>query len=183
MSVYNHWTIPLQYVNRIENSFVHFFITESDVERALSKIKTKKGAVDKVPSYILENCVDVISRVLVYLFNLSKISDVFPNSYKTAGVTPVFKSGVRKDRKIISLFLVVRFLGKFLRELCTKEYSKSLLNSIFFPHQYGFTKKRSTTNANLDFCNQCYNTFESKLYSFISQRKSTPLIRSFFCKK
>ena len=76
--------------------------------------------IDEVPYFILKKCVDVISPVIVYLFNLSISSGVVPNSLITARVRAFFKSGDRKDRKIIGLFLVFRFIAMFLRETFTK---------------------------------------------------------------
>ena len=38
-----------QYVNRIENSLVHFPITESDVVREFSRMKPKKSDIGEVP--------------------------------------------------------------------------------------------------------------------------------------
>ena len=45
----------LQYVNKNENLFVFFPVTESDGVRTISKTKSEKGARDKVQSFILKN--------------------------------------------------------------------------------------------------------------------------------
>ena len=47
--------ITCAYVNRIENSFVHFLIAESDVVGAFTKLKSKKGAIDEVQYFLLKN--------------------------------------------------------------------------------------------------------------------------------
>ena len=109
-----------QYVNRIENYLMHFHITSSDVVQKISKIKSKKGAIEKVPYIVF---VDFISSVLVYLFDLSLTSGVLSSSLKTARVTPISNLvNVRIGKNIV--------LPIFLRDSNTKDYSNSLLKSI-----------------------------------------------------
>ena len=145
--------------------FVNFSTTESVVARAFSKMKSKKSRHIRSSIFLLEKCVDVLLPVVVYLFKLSIGSGVFPKSLKTAIVTPISKSGVRKDRKNCRPISCLPFFSKFSERIMHEKMFKLLSRfNIVFAHQNGFVTKRSTTDAILDFCDQSYNYFESKQF-------------------
>ena len=54
---------------------------------------TKAMDLDKVPVRLLNLCVKEIADSLTNIINLSFESATFPDIWKIAGITPIFKSG------------------------------------------------------------------------------------------
>lgn len=85
---------------------------------------------------------------ITYLINLSVKTKTFPESWKTATITPVYKSG-DKDiasnyRPIAILPVVSKVLEKIVAEQLV-EYLES--NQLLHPQQFGFRPKYSTETA------------------------------------
>ncbi|EDO32209.1 predicted protein, partial [Nematostella vectensis] len=59
--------------------------------------KTKATGLDRIPARILRECSDLIAASLCLIFNRSIISGIFPDEWKSAKVTPLFKNGQRSD--------------------------------------------------------------------------------------
>ena len=156
---------PFQNLVRSENSFVHFPITDDDVIRTMSKMKSKKCAIDEVPSYLIKKCAYILAPVLSYLFNLSMTIGEFPKSFKVGKITPIHKSGSKKDVKNYRPISSLPFFSKVFERIIHDRLFKFLQKfNLIFAHQYGFIKKRSTIDAILNFCDHCYSSFESKNY-------------------
>ena len=70
-----------------------------DVREAIDKVKTSKGyGIDGISSYFLKLALPFIEDSLVIMFNKSLGTASFPDSWKTARVTSIFKDG-EKDEK------------------------------------------------------------------------------------
>ena len=53
----------------------------------------KSSGIDYLPTFVLKDCFSVLLDQLVYLFNQSIALGAFPDSWKTATITPIPKSG------------------------------------------------------------------------------------------
>ena len=62
-------------------------------------MKYKKCAIDEVPPYLIEKCADILAPVLSYLFKLSLTTGEFLKSFEDGKITPIHKSGAKKDVK------------------------------------------------------------------------------------
>ena len=131
----------------------------------MSKMKSKKCAIDEVPSYLIKKCAYILAPVLSYLFNLSMTIGEFPKSFKVGKITPIHKSGSKKDVKNYRPISSLPFFSKVFERIIHDRFFKFLQKfNLIFAHQYGFIKKRSTIDAILNFCDHCYSSFESKNY-------------------
>ena len=65
------------------NKKKHFF---------LLKIK-KSSAYDGISFNVVRNCFGPLIKPLMYIINLSLTKGIFPDEFKIAPVTPVFKAG------------------------------------------------------------------------------------------
>ena len=73
-------------------------IAEADVVGYLLKIDSNKSTgVDGISSRMLKLAASIIAPSITKLINLSFSLNVFPSRWKTATVTPIFKSGVPTD--------------------------------------------------------------------------------------
>ena len=53
--------------------------------------------LDRIQNRIIRECSDLISPYITIIFNLSLSTGVFPDNWKSAKVTPVFKQGDECD--------------------------------------------------------------------------------------
>ena len=65
----------------------------------LSKLcKSKATGLDNISAKLLRECPDLIAESLTYIFNQSLLTGIFPDEWKSARVTPLYKnSGKRND--------------------------------------------------------------------------------------
>ena len=69
---------------------------------------TKSFGPDKIPIWLLKDCKEVITPYLTYIFNKSLTFGTFPDDWKNARVSPMYKSETKDDRgnyRPISLLL------------------------------------------------------------------------------
>ena len=51
----------------------------------------KQSSFDPSPTWLLKDCVDLLSPYLTHLFNVSLLSGCVPDSFKVAYITPLLK--------------------------------------------------------------------------------------------
>ena len=69
-----------------------------EVLKLIQKIPVNKATgVDNISAYLLKEAVPIIASSLTYIINLSVRSGIFPNAWKIAKVTTIFKEGLKSD--------------------------------------------------------------------------------------
>lgn len=119
-------------------------ITVADVVKAAKSLKASYVAgSDKIPSFIIKACANLIAPVLCKIFNISISTGKFPLSWKSAIVVPVPKSS--------NVSNVVNFRPISLLCNFSKIFEKIIISHLRFyvkqslsPHQHGFLSGRST---------------------------------------
>ena len=89
---------PLNYV--VKQSSVKKFNLVSDIFILNSIKQLKNGKApgpDKIPTMLIKDAGEVICKPLAMIFNSSLWHGIFPDIWKLARVTPIFKSGSRSD--------------------------------------------------------------------------------------
>ena len=80
----------------LTNSFTFKTISEEDVDRIISSMKTCKSAeIDKLSQAVGRTILNSLQNI----FNLSLNTGIYPDSWKIARVTPIYKS----DNKIVAV--------------------------------------------------------------------------------
>ena len=86
-------------MNPEEKCFRFKTIDVSNIRVRLAKLKHLNAfGTDKVSSYFLKLRMPYIENSLAYIFNTSLKSSRFPDDWKTARVTPIFKEGDKSDK-------------------------------------------------------------------------------------
>ena len=104
-------------INIIHNKFSFSSTSSSIVFSHLNKLyRSKAKGLDNISAKIVRECADLISVSLCDLCNKSLLSGIFPDDWKCARVTPLFKQGETSDL-IIDLFQSFPLLLKFSKGL------------------------------------------------------------------
>jgi hypothetical protein len=135
-----------------------FFLYPTDATEISSTILSlKSGSApgeDGITSDMLKQCRMSLIRPLTYLCNLCFSTGVFPDVFKRAKVTPVFKNGNKKLPSNYRPIALISALSKIIEKLVNKRLQSFLeVNSILSTHQYGFRAKKSTDDAVLHLTN------------------------------
>ena len=135
---------------------VSFSIT--DIENLLSKEKESSLAcTDNVPPFVLSNCSSILAPVVYSLFTLLISHCHWPTVWKSAVVTPVFKSG---DRCSVTNYRPISILPRLslIFERCIHNYIFEKIRPHIAKYQHGFMNRRSTTTQLLHFSNLVFNS-------------------------
>lgn len=135
-------------------------VTRSEVQQALLKLKPKTSVgPDGLPPYIFKACSELLVTPLLHIFNISILNSEFPEIWKRAKVTPIFKKGQRSE---IRNFRPISILST-----PAKVFESILYNRLFYhvkrfinPHQHGFFTGRSITSNLLNFSDFCTSTLD-----------------------
>ena len=95
-----------------------------EIRDAFATVKTAKSfGTDNISSYFLKLALPFIENSLAFLFNTSMETSRFPDSWKVARVTPIFKNGDKTDKsnhRPISVLPVI--LGLFEKLVANQLY-------------------------------------------------------------
>ena len=140
---------PREYENiyNREGSYDDIIFDRDDILRVVNSIDVHKSSgIEYLPTFVLKDCFIVLLDQLVYLFNQSMALGTFPDSWKTATVTPIPKTG---DLNLVTNWRpisIVPLIGKMMENLSCNSILNSYLeaNDMLCDEQYGFRKSRST---------------------------------------
>lgn len=133
-------------------------ITPDLVFDIISNLDINKGpGPDGIPPVVLKNCSHSLALPLFYLFSLSLATGNFPDVWKRAYVTPIFKSGNKSDPSNYRPITILSAIPKALEKIVTNFLSYQFKN-IIIEEQQGFQAGKSTTINLATFVNfaQCF---------------------------
>ena len=106
-----------------DNKIFHFAeITEELVFNACSHTKTSFGSgLDNISSFFVKLALSVLARPLAYLFNFSLQRGIFPDSWKTARIAPIYTEGPKEERSNYRPISVLLFFARLFEHLVNKQ--------------------------------------------------------------
>ena len=129
----------------------------------------KTTGLDKIPPKILKLSASIVAPSLTYIFNLSLATGIYIDDWKRARVTPIFKSGDRRqcaNYRPISILPVVSKV--FEKEVFLQVYGYLTENCMLSKFQSGFRPKHFTVTALIQMCDEWLeNMDDGKLNSII----------------
>ena len=163
-------------ISTISNSFYLSPINSIECERIISSLNNTSYGVNTMSCRILKKVKDILADPLCTLINLSFSTGVFPDSLKKARITPIHKSGDRKNicnyRPISVLPLLSKLFEKCMSLKLTTFFDKY---SCITPNQFGFLKGKSCFDAVSSLTEYVYSALNSHEYVasvFIDLRKA-----------
>lgn len=115
-------------------------VSEEYVKFELSKLKTNKAiGLDKISAKLLKDASEVIGPSIQKLINMSITQSCFPNLWKSAKVTAIFKSGDPKDCDNCRPISILPTVSKILeRAVKSQLYSYLEENGLLYTQHSGF---------------------------------------------
>ena len=136
--------------------------SEWEINALLGSVNINKACgPDGISNKLIKICADGITKVFTDFVNLSLRSGVFPDDWKQANVTPIFK---KDDRQLKSNYRPVSLLNAFSKIIekvvFTRVYNFLLDINFLNPLQSGFRPGDSTVNQLVYMVHKINDAFE-----------------------
>mgnify|MGYP002259958632 FL=1 len=136
------------------------------VEICASLRSGSAAGFDNIHIDVVKQNIDIISKPLTRIINLSLSSGIVPKQLKIARIIPLFKSG---DQDLYANYRPVSVLpifSKFFEKVVYKRLYNFLIKyNILFDNQYSFRKNHSTALALLHLYDTLANAIDNKEYT------------------
>lgn len=144
-------------------------VTEIWVKKyLLSMDKNKATGLDNIPAKALKMCASSISKWITKICNHSIKSNVFPNQWKIARVTPLHKKNSVHEPANYRPISILPVLSKILeKHVSNALYEFVTSNDLLSPRQSGFRKKHSCETALNLMTDEWYNSLNDGEYTGI----------------
>ena len=110
--------------------------------------------LDNISSFFIKLALQFLARPLAYLFNFSLQSGIFPDSWKTARVAPVYKEGSKEERSTYRPISALPDLARLFENLVNKQVHDYLdKNELIYRQQSGFRSLHSVVTCLLSNTN------------------------------
>ena len=157
----------LQHLSADLSSTVHPFVfrrvDEHLLKREINKVKCSKSGHDKIPVKGIEDAVEKIAKPLAIIFNSSMDEGIFPETWKLAMITPIYKSGQKLDlcnyRPISLLSVLSRLFEKIVHDQVSMFMKE---NGLFSNCQHVFRQLHSTVTSLLGLTDLRFSNIDRK---------------------
>ncbi len=155
---------PLEHIDEETNTMRLTTVNDHYVPNAIKQLKNGKApGPDKIPTILIKDAADLISRPLTMIFNSSLQKGIFPDVWKVAKVTPIFKSGSKSEANNYRPISVISVFSRILERIVhdqVYEYLKE--NRILTTSQAAFQKLCSTITSLIESTDYWYENIDHK---------------------
>ena len=146
---------PEVYLTPTDKTFNLQAPTIDRVHRLLKTIDEKKFVgLNKIPNKLLKMAADVIAPSLTEIFAKSIHAGIFPDEWKEARVSPVYKNGAKNEPSNYRPISVIPTVSKIFEEIIFDQLNKYFnYNDLLTSCQSGFRSLYSTVIALLEATN------------------------------
>ena len=146
------------------NSMVCESIDDEELIRIINGLNPSKSAgYDNIGPRLLKRILPQIVQPLLFIFNLSFSTGVFPDALKIAKVVPIFKKDdphLPCNYRPISLLSI---FSKIMEKLMHKRlYAYLQSYKLLYDYQFGFRKHHGTSLALIEVIDTIYNHLDNK---------------------
>ena len=142
-------TEPEFYLQPTDTIFSLKAPSASTVCRLLNQLDAKKATgLDRIPCKLLKLSSSIVGPSLAYIFKSCIDAEIFPNEWKFAKVTPLFKKGSKRELGNYRPISVLPFVSKVFEKIIYHQlYDYLQENRLLNTYQSGFRSMHSTTTA------------------------------------
>ena len=132
-----------------EQIFILTEISSREIFKLIQKIPGNKASgLDNISARLLKEAATVVTHSLTYIINISITTGIFPNSWKIAKVTPIFKEDAKTDPNNYRPISVLPVVSKLIEIIVFKQlYEYLYSNHLLTESQSGFRPMFSTETA------------------------------------
>ena len=168
------WSFDGTHIDEIAPNFE---TTIEEITKLCNDIEThKSSAIELLSSKVLKDAFCILTHQFTHLINLVSQKGIFPETWKSAKVIPLFKGGDKSEvsnyRPISLLPLPSKIIEKVIHSRLTEFYS---IHNILTGNQDGFRKGRSTIDTIANFTDDIsvnINKGECTLAAFVDFKKA-----------
>ena len=155
---------PLQHINNEPTTMRLTPVDDNYVPKAIKQLKNGKApGPDKIPIILIKDAVDLISKPLTLIFNSSLWKGIFPDVWKLARVTPIFKSGSKSVANNYRPISVISVFSRILERIVHDQvYEYLKVNKVLTMSQSAFQKLCSTIPSLIDSTDYWYENIDHK---------------------
>ena len=160
--VSNDSALPnFNYLTNRKRNQIH--IENEDIITLIRKLNpnTANGS-DGISAQMLLLCDNSVILPLRIIFTDILTTATYPNMWKLANVTPIFKKGDKQLTKNYRPISLLPICGKMFEKIIFKNlYNHLITNRLISKNQSGFGPGDSTTNQLIDLVNEIHQAFDS----------------------
>ena len=155
---------PLQHINNEPTTMRLTPVDDNYVPKAIKQLKNGKApGPDKIPIILIKDAVDLISKPLTLIFNSSLWKGIFPDVWKLARVTLIFKSGSKSEANNYRPISVISVFSRILERIVHDQvYEYLKVNKVLTMSQSAFQKLCSTITSLIDSTDYWYENIDHK---------------------
>lgn len=152
---------PIHNGTHITNSFYFRDVTGVDITAVIQSMKNKKSNISTYSIKILKSLRDIISEPIAKIVNKSIKNKYFPEQLKIARVIPIFKGGCETDPNNYRPISILPLMSKIFERIMFNQLYRFIEKyKLLSDCQYGFRKKRSTTDAIMEQMQYIYENLD-----------------------
>ena len=154
----------LKHINTQQNKMTFLPIDETYLLNAIKQLKSGKAlGPDKISTTLIKDAADFIWKPLAIVFNSSLKCGIFPDIWKLARVTPIFKTGSKKDTNNYRPISVISVFSRMLEKIVHDQLIEYLItNKVLTPNQSAFRKLSSTVTSPINSTDYWYDNIDKK---------------------
>lgn len=151
----------IDFVNeRNDRNCFKYHITHDAIFNVLRTLDLNKGVgPDLVSPIFLKQCAEFLVDPLYMIYSKSVEENVFPDAWKTGYITPIFKSGSKRDVKNYRGVNVMPTLAKVFERILYNQL-KLIVAPLLSKNQHGFISNRNIETNLLELSTLIHDTFE-----------------------
>ena len=159
---------PLKYLSNIGGStascFEFYTIHPNTIEREIKNLKCSKSAgYDKISVKVVKDEAEISSEPLAIIFNASFNKGIFPDIWKIARVTSIFKSSSKSNVSNYRPISVLSVFSRLLEKIGHDQFSKYLKeHNKFAKCQHAFLKLHSTLTSLLSVTDTWFSNIDKR---------------------
>ena len=146
-----------------EKRIDHLNIGNEEIITLIRNINPNKATgSDGISGQMLLLCDDSVTLPLKIIFRNILLTSIYPDTWKLANVTPIFKKGDKQSIKNYRPISLLPICGKIFEKIIFNNlYSYLNVNNLITKNQSGFRPGDSTTNQLLYLVNEIHKAFEN----------------------
>ena len=134
-------------MNKTKSKFHFKTIEVQEIRDAFAKVKTAKSfGTDNISSYFLKLALPFIENSLAFMFNTSIETSMFPDAWKIARFTPIYKNGDKADKSNYRPISVLPVISRLFEKLVTNQVYRHMEdNGLFSSGQSAYLRLMTGT--------------------------------------